>query len=124
MPETTNTIADFVSRHQIRLGAHIHGDIGREARHWQCELTYTDRQMTTYYSQGSTYVNPPTCEEVLICLHRDITTSTFDYWCGQLGYDNDSRKAHRTYRACKKQTRELRTFLGELWQEFLELEPE
>ena len=124
MPETTNTIADFVSRHQIRLKAHVREDTEWDVHHWQCELTYTDRQMTTYYSQGSAYVNPPTCKEVFICLSLNITTCSFNDWCENLGCSTDSRQAYKTYRACKKQTRELRTFLGELWEEFLELEPE
>ncbi len=36
----------------------------------------------------------------------------FAEWCDERGYDTDSRKALKTYRACLSQSRRLKKFLG------------
>ena len=35
----------------------------------------------------------------------------FDAWCADFGYDTDSRKAEKTFKACEHQAARLKTFL-------------
>jgi hypothetical protein len=49
---------------------------------------------------------------------RTPTTNTD--WAGEYGYDTDSRKAEKTFRACQRQRAKLFAFLGpELYQTLL-----
>jgi len=41
----------------------------------------------------------------------------FEDWCAELGYDTDSRKAERTFRACQRIAERLRQFLGDAYDE-------
>lgn len=78
------------------------------ASHWRCTFTRRDednrpRQMRVYFSQGSAHTKPPTAAEVLACLAMDAAgwenAQDFEDWCVEYGYDTDSRRAARVYRA-------------------------
>lgn len=43
-----------------------------------------------------------------LILDSSATEQSFGSWCGELGYDSDSRKAERTYRACQENSDNLR----------------
>ena len=47
---------------------------------------------------------PPTLDDVLHCLVMDAEAAsmTFQDWCGNLGYDEDSRKALSIYHECQE----------------------
>jgi hypothetical protein len=85
--------------------------------HWKCTLRTKGRRMTLYFSQGSAHTREPETADVLDCLASDARTlessRSFEEWALDLGYDEDSRKAERTYRAVKKQSARLRKLLGE-----------
>ena len=71
------------------------------------------KQMTLYYSQGYGIQGEPTLESVLNCLISDSTCGeTFQEFCDNLGYDNDSRKAEKTFNTILKQTNKLKKLLG------------
>lgn len=62
---------------------------------------------------------------VLDCLASDSATvenaRSFEEWCGDLGYDTDSRRAERTWKACVSTARRLKQFLGDdLFRELLQ----
>ena len=70
------------------------------------------KQMTLYYSQGYGIQGEPTLESVLNCLISDSTCGeTFQEFCDNLGYDNDSRKAEKTFNTILKQTSKLKKLL-------------
>lgn len=46
--------------------------------------------------------NPPTAYDVLACLTK-YDPGTFENFCGDFGYDIDSRKAYKTYKAVIKE---------------------
>jgi len=72
--------------------------------------------MTVPFSMGDGYNGAkPTVDTVLDCLASDASGAdeTFEYWCGNFGYDTDSRRAEKTYKAVQRQTAKLRAFLGE-----------
>lgn len=66
---------------------------------------------------------PPTVESVLDCLASDASgydnARDFDDWCGEFGFDTDSRKAEACYRTCAEQAKALRHFLGDIAYEAL-----
>lgn len=46
--------------------------------------------------------NPPTAYDALACLTK-YDPGTFENFCGDFGYDEDSRKAFKTYKAVKRE---------------------
>lgn len=59
---------------------------------------------------ASLYVMAPKAASVLhsLLLDTDCGADTFEDFCSNLGYDEDSRKAHDTYLACQKLGTQLR----------------
>lgn len=62
------------------------------------------------------YVKTPSAGDVLSSLADECMSVTnalsYEEWCGDFGYDEDSRKGERIYRACQAQAAKLRAFLG------------
>lgn len=52
----------------------------------------------------------PKIEDVLynLILDSDALDTSFDYWCDELGYDTDSRKAFDTYQACCENAKKIK----------------
>lgn len=68
---------------------------------------------------------PPTLANVMHCLLLDgrSATGTFEDFCGDLGYDSDSRKALETYLACQVTFNGMLKMLGtELFDKLSSLE--
>jgi hypothetical protein len=118
------TTREFIRKQHIRMDAPKLVDRNpnmdednwaRSANHFKVTFRKGQRQMTTYYSMGAALSREPTEEEVLSCLASDATTPDdgFEEWAREFGYDPDSRKAERVYKACKRQTEKLRGFLGQ-----------
>lgn len=83
--------------------------------------------MTLYFSKGYGHGGTePSAEEVLECLHSDAYIAdccpTFDDYCSELGYDNDSRRAERQYNAVVAQALQVQSWLGDVYNDFLECE--
>ena len=97
------------------------------ARHWLAcmSIPSTGKRFQVYYSQGPAHKNPPQAHEVLYCLQANCigveNGQTFEEWANEYGYDEDSRKAERTYNACVDTAKRLKEFLGFHWETFLEL---
>lgn len=90
---------------------------GPDMDHWRCVFRKDRARMTTYFSMGMGHNGrKPTADQVLECLISDASSIDnargFDDWCSDFGYDTDSRKAEKTYSACKRATDKLRAFLG------------
>lgn len=102
-------------------------DEWRDANHWRCTVICGKRRMVTPFSQGSAHTEPPTLEDVVNALVLDAAgfenARTFEDWCGEYGYDTDSRKAERTYNAIKRQTAKFKALIDPLgaaaWQNLL-----
>lgn len=65
---------------------------------------------------GSLIKIEPDFVDVLYSLARDadvLNFSDFEGWASEMGYDPDSRKAEKTYRACMDIAERLRAGLGE-----------
>jgi hypothetical protein len=59
---------------------------------------------------------PLNIDDVLYSLILDsqFSNETFDDFCDNLGYDNDSIKANEIYRVCQKNTKKVKTFISNL----------
>lgn len=147
MIQTTITLGEFCKQHRItmmatRVDANPHmsdfeGDHWKVkfARAWISPTEYHERAtgksvrytrqnyMTTYFSMGYGHTGAePTAEQVIDCLASDASSvdqSTFVQWARDLGYDEDSRKAEATYKACEHGTFKLKAFLGDALYETL-----
>jgi hypothetical protein len=87
--------------------------------HWRCQIRRNGdkrRSLTTLFSMGSGHNGAePELRRVLDCLASDAqgAEEVFVDWCRDLGYDTDSVRAVRTYKACKATYKKLQHFLGE-----------
>jgi len=95
--------------------------------HWRVTLNREGLEFSIFYSQHKSNEKDPQLYDVMGCLASDASTSeasdTFDEWCDNFGYDTDSRQAERIYNQCRKQSADLKTFLGgDLYTELLTLE--
>lgn len=129
MNTKTITLADFIAQHSITMrvaavDANPHMD-DRNMDHWKVELARDRARLTTYFSKGFGHNGKaPEVDEVLDCLASDASTidnvMDFEAFCSDLGYDSDSRRAEKIYKACARGAKSLRRFLGEsLYQTLL-----
>lgn len=92
-------------------------DMGNGARHFIVTLKAGRFSMRVPFSQGSAHTVDPTAADVLDCLAMDASSienaRNFEEWAGDLGYEADSRKAHRSYTICMRQAAKLRAMLGQ-----------
>jgi hypothetical protein len=75
-------------------------------------------RLTVTFSKGMGHHGAePTADEVLDCLASDAAgienAQSFEDWCSEYGYDTDSRKAEKTFKACEHSARRLKAFLGD-----------
>jgi hypothetical protein len=88
---------------------------------WKVTLRMNGRRMTVPFFTGLT--GEPTACDVLECLASDAAsydnTNSFEDWAGEFGFDTDSRKAERIYNQTATQTRKLRRFLADQYDELV-----
>lgn len=73
------------------------------------------RGRSFYIDKGSRWeAKAPKLADVLQCLASDAGAleETFEDWCSNYGYDSDSRKAEKTYRACVETAQQLVRLFG------------
>lgn len=122
------TIHDFILAHDIRMTAtriEARTDFQKEFRgasHWKCVFTMVDADekrhcMTAEYSMGAAHDHRigPRPGDVLDCLAMDaqsVRGQGFEEWCEDFGYDSDSRKHEKTYKACCRTLAKLEKFFA------------
>ncbi len=120
------TINDYITANGItarvrRIDSRPGTDWGPGARHFRVTLERNDitkwpgkRRIDVQFSQGSAHTVDPTAADVLDCLASDASGAeqSFEDWCSDYGYDTDSRKAEKTYKACVSIRERLMAFLG------------
>lgn len=122
---TQTTLAQRIAEHGITMQctpvhANPHmSDAHIESSHWKCRLKSGRRtMMTVTFTMGPAFNGrAPRTEEVLNCLASDAAgvenAQSFEDWCAEYGYDTDSRKAERTFKACKSVARRLQAFMAD-----------
>ena len=125
MATDTVTIAQFIKEHHIRMTAERTDSNpsmpdSRNMDHWKCVLTRKEntrtRRMTVYFSMGYGHNGKaPKAADVLSCIASDSATvenSDFEEFCSEFGYDSDSRKTEKTYKACEHMAKRLQNWLN------------
>ena len=86
----------------------------RNMNHYKCVFSRGRRRMTVYFSKGLGLHGQPTINEVWDTITEDaasIEGQDFSEFCSNYGYDEDSRKAERTFKACQHSAARLANFL-------------
>ena len=78
-------------------------------------LRFQKRRLTTSFFMGPAHAREPTAADVLSCLVSDAHcgATSFEDFCSDFGYNVDSRRAEKTWRACAKMALRVRKFLGD-----------
>lgn len=86
---------------------------------WRVRLSYQGRNLTVDFFTGP-LAGEPDAEGVLDCLLSDVSAGeqSFEDFCSEFGYDEDSRKAERTWKACGALAPKVRRLLGEDFDTF------
>jgi hypothetical protein len=122
------TAKGFVNARNIRIESERANenpnidDMPVGSNHYRVTLRYGRRQMTVPWSQGPAITHDPDAADVLDALASDATgfeqARDFEDWASEYGYDPDSRKAERTYKAIERQTRQLKQFLDDKSEDY------
>lgn len=110
----------FARKYPVRIGSKIVAenpnfvDALRGTTHYEVTLRLARETAVVFYSMGPAHCREPEAKEVLECLVLDAVAlgATFVEWCSDAGYDTDSRKAERTYAACRENALKLQNLLG------------
>ncbi len=75
---------------------------------------YTDKKAVAELMQWLLTAYTPDADSLIDCLRMDAQSGedSFEDFCGNCGYDTDSRTAEQTWRACQEAGRKLRGLLG------------
>lgn len=78
----------------------------------------TKSNLLMYVDELKSVSNPKplNIDDVLYCLILDAQAGiqSFDDFCDNFGYDNDSIKANEIYKACQKNGKKVKTFISNL----------
>jgi hypothetical protein len=116
------TLSEFVAAQGIKFSAkwiaeRTDGLMLGLPNNYRCQIRKGRRSMVVYFSQGSSCTTAPTCEEVLGCVANDVhgfeNADSFEDWCSMYGYDTDSRRAEKTYKAVERQATALARVLND-----------
>ena len=71
------------------------------------------KRATIDFRTGTGWKVDPDLADVLSCMVSDASAgeASFDDFCSDFGYDSDSRKAHATWKACRKMSERLSRLL-------------
>jgi hypothetical protein len=111
-------------RKRVKIEATITGEpipdgFDRGGNAWKIRLTYQGRRLTVPFYTGS-LAGEPSAADVISCLISDARAGEQDFesFCSDFGHDTDSRKAEKTWNACKKTGPRVRAFLREDFEAF------
>lgn len=126
-PRSKSGLEELVEQNGITMTAeyassnpNMDGPERDQMDHWKCVLLMRAdgrRQFTIYFSMGVGHEGrEPTVTEVLESVASDAAgfenAHDFESWCGEYGYDTDSRSAEKSFKTIERHTKKLRTFLG------------
>lgn len=116
------SLEQFISKHNIQFEQHTvytrpDGLMQGDMWHFKCRIKAGRRAFGLYFSQGRGISHEPSLADVLDCLASDAAgyenAQDFEQWADEYGYDTDSRKAEKTYRAVKRQAEQLKRTIGD-----------
>lgn len=119
---------EFAAKHNIELVVnssdykkHFSND-DSERFVFNCTLKYKGRRYTFNFGQSlNAGSKEPTMYDVLTCLEK-YPVGSFDEFCSNYGYNNDSITAHKIYKSVAKEYKSmLRVFGAELLEQMKEI---
>jgi hypothetical protein len=126
------TLKQFINNNKITINSEYadnnpNMENSYNMQNYKVTLYSRKKQMTLYFSMGYAHNNEPTVLDVLECLKMDgysfLNDESFTDFCSNFGYNEDSRKAHKTYVAVLRSGEKLNKFLGcDLFNELLNIE--
>lgn len=103
----------------------LRGGPGWEHDAWTVTLSYQGRKLQTSYNTGMAHTDKdPDVADVLSSVLSDSrdTDLLFEDWAGDLGYDPDSIKALKVFKACKRLAPKVSRLLGADFEVFRKAE--
>lgn len=99
-------------------------DWRQEANPYTVTLKRKRRQIVTPFWTGTAWTTDPTAADVLSSLLLDARCGemSFEDYCGEFGYDTDSRKDYATWKQCQETALKVRKFLGDNFNEYANAE--
>ena len=89
---------------------------------FKCKLTRKGKSYTFYFGQSlQAGCEDPTMYDVLTCLQK-YDVGDFEDFCSEFGYDTDSRKAEKTYKAVCKEFKAVDRLFNDVMEELSEIE--
>lgn len=100
-------------------------DSEKNMDNWNCSMYCDNGTYTLYFSKGFAHKGKaPTVQEVLECLHSDISYIVAGYDCEDfiksMGYD--CCEGRKIYKAIQKEHEALNRLFGDLFDDFMECE--
>lgn len=89
-------------------------DWQRNANGYRVTFTYDRRRSSFDFWQGGGISRDPESSDVMACLISDAHAGaqSFEEFCSEFGYDEDSRSAERTWKACQRVADQLERLFG------------
>lgn len=110
----------FANKHGIklsivghRIGSHLEGET--QVRHiFKMQLSRNRKQYTFEFGQSiAAGRKNPTMYDILACLTK-YDPETFEDFCDEFGYDQDSRSAERIYKAVRREWGNVERLFGDI----------
>jgi hypothetical protein len=118
----------FAKLHNIKLKINHseykkYFDDDKEQRYvFNCTLTRNKKRYTFNFGQSISAGNEePTIYNILSTLTK-YSPETFEFFCSNYGYNEDSRKAYKTYLAVCKEYEAMERLFGDILEELREIE--
>ena len=119
---------EFATKNGIKLkinsskyGKHFPED--KESRYiFNCTLIRNRKKYTFNFGQSIAARNEtPTMYDILTCLEK-YENANFEDFCDNYGYNNDSIKALKTYKAVSKEYKNVFRLFGDIMEELQEIQ--
>ena len=119
---------EFATKNGIKLkinfskyGKHFADD--KDSRYiFNCTLSRNRKKYTFNFGQSIAAGNEtPTMYDILTCLEK-YENANFEDFCDNYGYNNDSIKALKTYKAVSKEYKNVFRLFGDIMEELQEIQ--
>ena len=126
---SNETLKEFISNMNLTMKAeqiesNPNWDSNVQANHYKIQLMtpWSKGYFSVPFSQGIGIKENPNINGVLECLQSDSLSGdfTFEGFCDEFGYDSDSRKAEKTFKACQETRFKLKKFFNGNFLRFLD----
>jgi hypothetical protein len=100
-----------------------HFDEDEEKRYiFNCTLTRNRKRYTFNFGQSIATGNvEPTMYDILTCLTK-YDPETFEFFCGEYGYNTDSIKALKTYKAVQREFNGINRLFSDILEQLQEIQ--